>query len=239
MNYDNPAARLLAILQNGKRFDRSTMNCRTVWTEILESNGNEALLMSRLGKVMELPQAAVTALQELYPTEDATWTHWQGQVISGFASQQLHAAWQTFIDHIDDHTITYLKLSATLLQQRTTTKTLASDELRAIRDNLSDIVDDLVDSDQPEELKKYLVRHLRKILVSIDEYRLTGALPLLDSLESTLGHAALDRSYSKFLTDHELGKRVLDNLYAMANVITVAVGFSQLPQAAALLLGSR
>jgi hypothetical protein len=195
--------------------------------------------MSRLGKVMELPQAAVVALQELYPTEDATWMHWQQQIVAAFSSQQLHAAWQTFIGHIDDHTITYLKLSATLLQQRATTKMLAAEELRAIRDNLEKIVSDLVDSDEPAEITKYLVRHLRRIVVSIDEYRLTGALPLLDSLESTLGHAALDKSYAAFLTDHEIGRRVLDNLYAMANVITIAVGLTQIPQAAALLLGTR
>ncbi|WP_395316608.1 hypothetical protein [Variovorax sp. UC74_104] len=238
MNYDNPAARLLALLQNGKRLERST-TCRTAWTEILDSNGSEALLMSRLGKVMELPQAAVTALQELYPTEDATWAHWQNQIVTAFASQQLHGPWQTFIDHIDDHTITYLKLSATLLQQRTTTKMVAGEDLRAIREELEKIVGDVLDSDQPAEIKKYLGRHLRKIIVSIDEYRLTGALPLLDSLESTLGHAALDKQYASFLTDHEIGRRVLDNLYAMANVITVAVGLTQISQAAALLLGTR
>jgi hypothetical protein len=237
MNYDNPAARLLIILEEGKKKRRDSV-CRATWTEILETNGNESLLLSRLGKAMELPHLAVASLQELYPTDDATWTYWLQRVTTGFKSQQLHASWQTFIDHIDDHTITYLKMSARLLQERSTTKLIADEELSTIRETLDAIVQELIDSDQPDEIKKFLTRHLRKILTSIDEYRITGALPLLDALESTIGHGALDKGYASFLTNHDIGKRVLDNLYAMANVITIAVGFPQLAQASALLLRS-
>jgi len=54
MNYDNPAERLLSLLERGKAKAPAT-NCRTVWEELLEVNGDSPLLMARLGKVMELP----------------------------------------------------------------------------------------------------------------------------------------------------------------------------------------
>lgn len=53
MNYDNPAARLLSILERGKTKTPAT-NCRAVWEDLLEAKGDLPLLMARLGKVMEL-----------------------------------------------------------------------------------------------------------------------------------------------------------------------------------------
>jgi hypothetical protein len=73
------------------------------------------------------------------------------------------------------------------------------------------------------------------MIISIDEYRLTGALPLLDAIDTTIGHAALEKNYKSFLTDTELGKRLLDTLSSMANVVTVAVGIPQLTVAIAQL----
>lgn len=71
------------------------------------------------------------------------------------------------------------------------------------------------------------------MIVSIDKYRLTGALPLLDAIDTTIGHAFLENGYKSFLTDTELGKRLLDTLGSMANVVTVAVGIPQLTLAIA------
>ena len=83
-------------------------------------------------------------------------------------------------------------------------------------------------SDQPTEVKRYLARNVRRILTSIEEYKLTGALPLLDAIDTTLGHMHIDAEYKSFLRDTELGKKLLDTLASMANVVTVAVGIPQL-----------
>lgn len=50
------------------------------------------------------------------------------------------------------------------------------------------------------------------------------------------GHVLLDPEYASFLKDHELGKRLLDNLNAMAAVLTVAVSLPQLANFSKLLL---
>ena len=147
----------------------------------------------------------------------------------------MHANWDSFINNIDAHTLTYLKMASSLLQAKSNTRLIADTDLASIREKLDEILVEILSSDLPEEVRRYLVRNLRKIVGSIDEYRLTGALPLLDAVESTLGHAAVDKQYKSFLTDTELGKRLLDTLGSMANVVTVAVGLPQFTQAIALL----
>jgi len=147
----------------------------------------------------------------------------------------VHAKWETFINHIDNHTLTYLRMASALLQSKANTKLIADADLLSIRHTLDTILLEVLSSDFPADVKKYVVRNIRKIIDSIDEYKLTGALPLIDAVEAALGHLAVDRQYKSILTDTELGKRFLDTLASMANVVTVAVGLPQLTQAIALL----
>lgn len=236
MNYDNPAARLLAILTAGKQKDRK-LPCRAVWDELLDTGSNQPLLMSRLGKLMELPALIIESIQLAYPEEGNTWSHWESQVNTAFMVQNMHGSWETFIQHIDDHSFTYLRMTSNLLASKSTTRLIASESLSPVRADLQRIHDELIESDQPDEVKKYLSRNIRRMIVSIDEYRLTGALPLLDAIDTTIGHAALEKNYKTFLTDTELGKRLLDTLSSMANVVTVAVGIPQLTVALAQIAG--
>jgi len=236
MNYDNPAARLLAILDAG-RMEPPTSSCRAVWKKLLAVSDDQALLMSRLGKVMELPLLTVQAIKERYPDQGNSWTHWEGQVNVALTTQNLNGEWKTFIGHIDDHTLNYLRITSDLLQAKSNTKLIVDNDLSSIRERLDAILGEVLNSDASDEIKKYLVRNLRKIITAIDEYRLTGAIELLDVVETTLGHAFVDKSYKSFLTDTELGRRIIETLGATADVITVAVGLPQLSAAIAMIAG--
>lgn len=236
MNYDNPAARLLNILESGRKIGANE-NCRTVWQRLLEVDDNNPMLMSRLGKVMELPELIIVAIKEQYPSPRNTWSHWEAQVNLGFMSQNLNGKWETFIQHIDSHSLTYLHLASDLLQAKSNTKLMPNEELISLRDKLQEIYNEVMGSEVNDEVKRYLARNLRKLINSIDEYKLTGALPLLDSIETTIGHIHIDTQYRNFLKDTELGQKLLETLGAMANVVTVAVGIPQLSQAIALIAG--
>lgn len=237
MQYDNPAARLLAILQEGKGIAPGTP-CHEAWRKILQTASNTPLLMSRLGKVMELPQETIQALQDAFPTLEGSWQHWNGQVNLAFTRQNLQNDWNSFIGHIDTHTLTYLHMSVQLLEGRSTTKSIASEEILAVRERIQELYSEVISSTEIEpEVKKYLVRYLRKLLVSIDEYRLTGALPILESVETMVGHIHVDQKYKSFMRDQELGKRIIDVLNTAAGVVTVAVGLPQLTQAIQQLSG--
>lgn len=234
MNYDNPAARLLSILEKAKEIPPS-MNCRNAWKKLLGPIENNAMLISRLGKIMELPEQIIQAMQDGFPSQGDTWSHWEAQISQGFSAQNLNANWDSFINNIDAHSIIYLRLASDLLHSKSNTKVIADEQINAVRESIQTIYEEVLNSELPGEIKKYVIRCLRKILVGIDEYHLTGALPLLDTIETMVGHSAIDKDYHNFLTDSDLGKRILDTLGSMADVVTVAVGLPQLSHAIALL----
>jgi hypothetical protein len=234
MDYDNPAARLLTILEAGKTKDVN-QNCRNTWGELLGSGNDYALLMSRLGHLFELPAQIIQEIEANFPTHRKNSAHWQAQVNNAFYVQALNGNWGSFIGHIDDHTISYLGLTAELLQTKANTKAIADDQILDVRNNIDSLYQEVLASDIPSEIKTFLTRYLRKILCSIDEYFLTGALPILEATGALLGHAFVDEKYRSFLCSEELGNRIFECLTSMANVVTVAVGIPQLTQTIALL----
>jgi len=232
MNYDNHAARLLSLIKQGKEIS-SSEKCRDAWKILL--GGDNATLMKRLGRVMELPELTINAMRENFPHQVSSCSHWEERVQEAFLGQNLNGQWGTFIGCIDSHSINYLQLVSDLLQSKSNTKPIIDTDINQIRDEIEKILLDCIDSDIDIDVKKFLVRNLRKIINSIEEYHLTGSLPLLDAVDSAIGHAHLNKSYKNFLTDTELGKHLLNTLSAMANVVTVAVGLPQLNQAIALI----
>ena len=69
MHSDNPAARLLKILQDGQKIQVDA-RCRDVWHKLLDvETSDAALLMSRLGKVMELPNLIINDIRVNYPNQ--------------------------------------------------------------------------------------------------------------------------------------------------------------------------
>src|SRR3989344_4051725 len=161
---------------------------------------------------------------------------WAQQVSSAFQTHNVHGAIESFANNISNDTIANVRTAAVLLQKGSTRKVLTLEELRVVRDDLDALLQEVLAGSQPPEIRLYICRSLRKIIAAIDEYQLTDAAPIFEGIEQEFGHAGVDPAYRSFLTDTELGARVLSALSAAGNLMTVAVGMPQLAHFATLLL---
>lgn len=238
MQTDNPAGRLLEILKQGKE-KSPHQPCKKIWGEILEtSDENLPLLLSRLAKVMELPNQIIDQITLHFPNQVKSHIHWSTQVNLAFASQNLNGTWQDFIHYIDSHTIDYLSLAVDLLDMKEKTKVLSKSELEDMHIKVSELLKDVLEMELNESVKKYITRYLRKILIAIEEYHISGATPILEAVECTLGHAVIDEEYKNALSNTELGSKLLNTLNFVAAIVTLATGIPQLPTTFQLLLSS-
>lgn len=237
MHSDNPAARLLKILQDGKEI-KAEVKCRDAWNNLLGVERSEpALLMSRLGKLMELPDLIIKDIKENYPNQKNSHKHWSLKVNAAFMQQNLNGVWKEFITHIDDHTISYLSMSADLLDMKTSTQIISESELSDIRNKVDELLNEAIGLDLDQNFRSYIIHYLRKIITAIDEYRISGAIPISEVIESTFGHAFVDENYRKSMSGTEFGAKVVSVLGAVAATVTIAVGLPQLPDTFQYLLG--
>ena len=118
LKIDNPAQRLLDILEAGKTHSQAA-NCRVVWVSLLQAHqNNEQHLLSRLARVMELPGRIVQVREDHFSALRGKSMHWKSCIDNAFVSQSLNNTWQTFMQHIDARTLSELSMLSDLFETR-------------------------------------------------------------------------------------------------------------------------
>lgn len=228
MNYDNPPARLHAILTAGLQVDK-TKSCRHAWAEILGLPLNDsAALFSGLGKTMALPNETLDVITRHHPKLVSANEHWRGPLEAAFFNQQLAGKWETFIQHVNPYCISQLATLAELLHTRLGSLMAESDAIENLSANIEELIKQVESAELQVELKLHLLHELINLRVTLAEYRITGAAPAIRQAEAIVGHMHRDHGFREFMTSHEVGKRVLDNLNAVVGVLTVLVSVSQI-----------
>jgi hypothetical protein len=127
-------------------------------------------------------------------------------------------------------------MAVDLLDMKEKTKILSESELIDIHKRISDLLEDIINMSLDDDVKKYIVRYLRKMLVAIEEYNISGSTPILEALENTLGHAFVDEKYKMAIKETALGTKLISALNVVASIVTVATGLPQLPIISQILL---
>ncbi|MCZ8411660.1 hypothetical protein O9649_28100 [Achromobacter dolens] len=179
---------------------------------------------------MQLPTQIVDALEEEHSDELPTAGYWQRQLDTAFSRQNLTEGWHTFIDHIDGHTINYLKGHAKLLNGGKQLKELDLDTLGMVRDELAELLMEVLqDESLPAPVRQALVRNLRAIITALEEYKLTGSAGVFDSISILYGQALFDTAYRQSIkTNTRFGERLTSILSGLANSMTILLGAPQI-----------
>ena len=236
MESDNPAQRLYDLLEramDGKTFSKER-SCRDVWSVLLDTK-DTALLMARLGKVMALPAMVLEAVEERHPGDRKHHTHWVHQLSAAFAQQNLDGQWQTFRSNVPQTTLASVAMAASALREPGKQVGLSDDERRELLSKLEAMRESAFESDLPDELKRYLLQQLRKMQVALEEYFVTGAIPVLELVEATIGHFAVRHEGRSFFKTDD-GQAMLQGLGAVAAAVTIAKDLPQLIYSTAAIL---
>ncbi len=233
---ENPAARLLAILEKGQSIP-STQTCQSAWNTLLDVHATPNIFFPRLAKVMELPNQTIELLNLLdtsHKHQNAS-QHWINQVNSGFISQSLNGQWATFINHIDGHTINYLAMTSEFFDMKSNIKTNDSaQELSDIRQTLQKLLNDTLGNEElDKDIKRYLVRSLQRVIVAIDEHFISGYMPIAEAIETTIGYMVLDskttdKKICSAFYDTGIAKEFFNALNIISAMVTLATGIPQL-----------
>lgn len=225
LKIDNPAQRLLDILEAGKTYSQGT-NCREVWVLLLQAQlNNEQHLLSRLARVMELPGRIVQVREDHFSALRGKSMYWKSCVDNAFVSQSLNNTWQSFMQHIDARTLSELSMLSDLFETRGAHAAMQSDEIDALLERLTELRNEIREADLPLTMKTLLLKQLSQIQEALETYSISGVEPVMDAVQSTLGLAVLNPEYRQEIskgTDSRFGEKISDLLSDVANVVTVA-----------------
>ncbi|WP_337014344.1 hypothetical protein [Pantoea sp. AS142] len=225
LKIDNPAQRLLEILEEGKSYSPNE-NCRKVWVLLLQAQkNNEQHLLSRLARVMELPGRIVQVREDHFLTLRGKSMHWKGCVDTAFVSQSLNSSWQSFWTHIDDRTLSELSMLSDLFETRGAHAVIKAEEINVLLERITQLRNEIREADLPAPMKTLLLKQLSQIQEALETYGISGVEPVMDAVQSTLGLAVLNQEYRSEIskgTGSKFGEKISDLLSDVANVVTVA-----------------
>lgn len=237
MHGNSSAARLLAIVENGKKISQQE-NCRNAWASIFKCPPSDhATLMKRLGMAMSLPGEIVEQIRRDFPRqyERNDYAHFLNTFMQAFSHNLLDQPWATFIRKIDGPAVTYLSSTTDLFEMKGEADVMSDEDLIEIGNSVQELIETTLATDWPADLKRFVVGQLRAVASAIDEYHISGISPILDTIAATLGHACLREDYRKTLKTQS-GMSFAKALASIANLVTVASGIPQLAQAGPFLL---
>lgn len=225
LKIDNPAQRLLDLLEQGKGY-KKTDNCRKVWQQILQAEGmEEQHLLTRLAHAMALPGRIIQVRKDNFSTLRGNSSHWKSHVDAAFVTQSLNSDWSTFWNHIDDRTLTELGMLSDLFETRGAHAGIAAEEINDLLERITQLRNEIRDSGLTGALKTLLLKQLSQIQEALESYSISGVEPVMDAVQSTLGLAVLHTGYRNEIskgTGSQFGEKISALLTDTASVVTIA-----------------
>ncbi|WP_070095963.1 hypothetical protein [Pseudomonas sp. NBRC 111139] len=222
MTNDNPASRLLAILESIHDTPPNTP-CKNAWCSALGiDDGNDSDLMIRLSQLMGTSVEAVLLMNERFPALKPQTSQWHVHLVTALTSQQLGSNINTFVNGYPRKHNDFLKVMDQMIGISAPTE-IDTSLINEFRASISKLINETLESDLEDKVKNYLAKALRKILSALDDYRLTGIIPVVESIELVAGHMFTDSKFRASMNS-EFGNKLFSVIGAIADSIAIATG---------------
>lgn len=228
MKLDNPAARLLSILERGNQLP-DTKNCREAWSELLDvKKGDNAVLMGRIGRVMALSTDIIEKLENIGDIQVDRYMHWVKPVENAFIKNNLNGQWKDFKGQINSHVINYLSMTSDLISHKSPEPIISESHLSSILDTAKSLIKDVRKSNLPADIKEFMIKHLYKVCLAVEEYIIRGSESVSTVIESAFGYGVLHGNSVELAKTNEVAKRFWQSMANIALIVSISTGVQQL-----------
>lgn len=216
---DNPAGRLFDVLSEAVE-QPNNWNARKAWSSVFNiSEANTGEILRELAEVINQIENAVRDVNGL-PNEETKELFLEplSELEGVFSIIRLDETWQGFKKRIPNNTMDKLKYTAVKLSEFSREIVLESEELDDLRTSVERVIEQTINSNIDDDLRKVLVRDLEYIRRSIISYRLRGTEGLVEVADLTLGTIARESQTSTAEESKTLSEvwGVLTKLYTAA-----------------------
>jgi len=177
----------------------------------------------KIGLLYKLIDAAAQEVLIVDPDQTEAVDHWRRQLYSGL-SVAATKNWMDFHGYLDTHTINYLKMQATLVHLRNGDSDIDHEELLRAKSLLLEAINEITESTLSDQSKLAIIRRIRTLIASIDDYSLTGNDAVFDQFKSAIYEIATNQE----VREKGPGTKFSQAAEVLANILTSATGIQQL-----------
>ena len=210
---DNPAGRLYEIQDRACSFAQPNRPIKEVWAQVLggypADNGS---LYYPLSQLIQLTQNAKKSVQQLTDVDQTLYLKPFENIERAFATTNLDQPWSEFKDRVDDATMIALRFVSDALSRMGTEDVIDPEVLSDLQSDVGSLLEKVLQSDLPDELKTVLIESLEDIRGAILEYRIRGADGLRRVLESSVGAVLRQREQTQRIHEEKELKVIFDFL---------------------------
>lgn len=228
MSDNNPANRLLSIIQEGQR-QKKDQQAVDAWAAILGvPKDNRCLLLSRVGHVMALPGAIKSEIEQLDNVNHNLYLKWLPNVESSFSILNLQIQWKQFIERFNSETTYGIEICGDELSRNRPEKTADPESLQILLNDVNALLAELHEHKLPPELQNFIFEHLWLVKNAVEEYKIRGIHPLEAEVERLTGAIVRNPAVWSRTKDSDFGKQFWKVMGRLAIITTVAIGQLQI-----------
>ncbi len=227
MKTENAALRTLRVIEKIQKISYDS-KCRNAWSEVLGvARGNESELLIKLGSFMSTPAEAVSIMNERFPPLKPQTDNWYLKFSNAMIKQDLNGLINTFQSQYTRDDNAFL----IVMEQMISTSSFDEVDAEKIADAksvLTNLLEEVIQSELEEKIKRYIVKSIRKIITALDDYQIDGSVPVLESIDSMMGHSFTDRNFRESLRS-PIGSKIFEVVGAVADIMSIATGAPPVP----------
>jgi hypothetical protein len=227
---NNPAGRLLRIVERMQQHSKHGKIARDAWPAVLEISGSDMPRLFRsLADVVGLTHSVRRAAQSLQGIDAQHLTAWIPKFLEPWNRFNIAANFDHFTQPIDETMIAMLHICDDMMGRQHPEPIVLEEQLRAIQQDVAGVAKQIADSELDPQMKDYLLYYLEIIEAAVQDYRLKGFSALRAGFEHCVGAFAVNSERREEMESTPEGTSVLRILGAYALIVTSVLATVQLP----------
>lgn len=203
---NNPAGRLLKVIENLKGIQRSNNGIRTYngWAMLFGIDESRiGLVMCNIGVTLQLTEEIARILKK---TDDDNEIFYRDldQIADSFRQMNLQQRLNDTLNRIKESSITGLEYINHFIGSKMPEKIFDREDLKKIKKAILELMDEIVAGDIDQYLKSYLIDKLDMLRQAVEMYDYTGSKPVEIAIDSIVGSSQMNKSVK------EAGKKILE-----------------------------
>lgn len=186
---NNPAGRLLTLINSGRPQQYKKETTRKVWSILLNVQEDDTQkLLKRIGYVSSIPgniEKQINSIEKINHKVYVKYLPKIKNVLNGNLNYQ--STWNTFIDHFSQPVIDNLEVCSEILSRERPEKVIEKQYLDTVISEIEELLGLAKSDESSSQINDFVMKSLLNLKNSIEEYSILGSVPIEKEIHTTIG----------------------------------------------------